>query len=95
MNTKFAPLPGSFMIVALFGFLFAVFFLKDYSLPWTFVVATFSIIMFAASLLSMTFAPVEDELLMDDPVRRKQETEIISAAEALKRQHGEKPRKKK
>lgn len=60
------PLPGGFMIIGMFGFLFATLFLGNYSLNWAFIVGTMSIIVFAASMISMTKAPVEEELLLDE-----------------------------
>jgi formate-dependent nitrite reductase membrane component NrfD len=82
MKTQFAPLPGSFMILGMFGFIFALVFLREVSPPWTFITATFSVMLFGASLLSMTYAPIEDELLVDTPHKKV----IISSQEALKRQ---------
>ncbi len=67
---KFAPLPGSFMITAIIGFLTSVVLIYPNSITWGFAFATVFVLMFAASLISMTHAPVGPELQIDE--RRKQ-----------------------
>ena len=62
---KVAPLSGSFMITAIIGFLIATMFLPQYSLNWAIIVGIISFAMFIASVISMTKAPVEDELALD------------------------------
>lgn len=66
MRERITPLSGGFMIVGLFGFLFSVMFLKNYSLNWAFIVGSVSAIVFVASIISTTNAPVEEELLLDE-----------------------------
>jgi hypothetical protein len=59
---KVAPLSGGFMAVSILGFIiFAVIFEK---MPtWSFTLMIFFAIMFVASVISMTYAPIEDEHL--------------------------------
>ena len=68
MRFKVAPLSGGFMLVSIFGFLFATLFLSKFeaAIDWAFSIGFLSVIMFIASVISMTFAPVEDELLIDE-----------------------------
>ena len=53
---KVAPLTGSFMIVAIVGFLMSAYLLKDIS--WKFTMLIFFAVMFIASFISMTKGPV-------------------------------------
>ncbi|MGE0792629.1 MAG: hypothetical protein AB7V77_00450 [Candidatus Woesearchaeota archaeon] len=63
---KVAPLSGSFMLVSMLGILISTLFLKNYSLNWAFIVGFISICMFVASFISMTYAPIEEELAIDE-----------------------------
>ncbi len=56
MAEKFAPLPASFMIVSIVGFLISAYLVKD--LSWKFTMLLFFAVMFIASFISMTKAPV-------------------------------------
>lgn len=68
MKFEVAPLSGSFMLVSIFGFLFSVFFISKLpgGLPWAWAIGLVSFAMFIASVISMTRAPVEDELALDE-----------------------------
>ena len=57
--TKIAPLKGSFMIVAITGFLVSAYLIKDIS--WKFTMLIFFATMFIASFISMTHAPVAEK----------------------------------
>lgn len=75
---KVAPLSGGFMLTGMFGLLFATMFLNQYSLNWAFIVGIVSFSMFVASMISMTKAPIEDELLIDEHIAdRKKRITII------------------
>lgn len=63
---KVAPLSSSFMLVSLIGIIISTMFLSKLSLNWAFIVGFVSICMFIASLISMTKAPVEEELMIDE-----------------------------
>ena len=63
---KVAPLSGSFMLLSMFGILFSTMFLMKYSINWGFIVLFVSSCMFIASFISMTKAPIEEELLIDE-----------------------------
>ena len=71
MTTTVAPLSRGFFLVSIFGFLFSIMFLKQYSMTWAFVVGFFSVIMFIASMISTTKGPVEEELLLDEPPEQR------------------------
>lgn len=55
-----APLHGSFMITAIVGMLVSVIYVWPSSLVWGFTLALFFLLMFVASLISMTLAPITD-----------------------------------
>ncbi|MFP4195403.1 MAG: hypothetical protein ACLFSN_01425 [Candidatus Woesearchaeota archaeon] len=61
-----APLSQRFFLTSIIGFLLAVMFIADYSVSWAVVVGIISMVMFLASMISMTRAPVEDELALDE-----------------------------
>ncbi len=68
---NFAPLPGSFMITAIIGFLTSVILVYPNSMQWGFAFATVFVLMFAASLISMTHASVGEELQIDEKRKKK------------------------
>ncbi|MGM5480784.1 MAG: hypothetical protein ACQESE_00055 [Nanobdellota archaeon] len=83
-----APLSQGFFLASIIGFLIAVMFLSKYSLPWSIVLGVVSAVMFLASMISMTKAPVEDELALDEHVSgRKDRVVVLSKKEydALKK----------
>ena len=55
---KYAPLSGGFMIASIVGFFVSVIYIADLSLNWGFALAVIFVIMFIASIISMTKAPV-------------------------------------
>jgi len=76
---KVAPLSGGFMLMSIFGFLFAALFLSKYSSTWSFAIGFISAIMFFASMISMTKAPVPEELMIDEHItERKERITIMS-----------------
>lgn len=68
MKFEVAPLSGSFLLVSIFGFLFSVFFIANLpgGLPWAWAIGLICFIMFVASMISVTRAPVEEELALDE-----------------------------
>ncbi|MBW2995859.1 hypothetical protein KY332_01015 [Candidatus Woesearchaeota archaeon] len=56
---KIAPLPGSFMMVSIVGFLVSAYLITDIS--WKFTMLLFFAVMFIASFISMTKAPVVEK----------------------------------
>ena len=52
---KIAPLPASFMMVSIVGFLVSAYMITD--LSWKFTMLLFFAVMFIASFISMTKAP--------------------------------------
>lgn len=82
MRFEVAPLSGGFMLTSIIGFLFAVMFLKNYSLSWAIVIAVVSFVMFIASMISMTKAPIEDELAIDEHyIERKERVKKLTKHE--------------
>lgn len=62
---KAAPLSGSFMMTSMVGFLVSAIYVFPRSMAWGFTLGIFFTIMFVASIISMTYAPVEAELSID------------------------------
>jgi len=57
----YAPLSSAFMLVSIIGFLLAVWLVMDWSEKWGFTFAVIFVIMFIASIISMTKAEPIDE----------------------------------
>ena len=62
---KVAPLSGSFMLTSMVGFMVSAIYVFPRSLSWGFTLGIFFTIMFVASIISMTYAPIEAELAVD------------------------------
>ena len=73
IQMKFAPLSGGFMITSMIGFLIATMFLPQYSPTWAVVIGVISVMLFVASVISMTKAPVEEELALDEGAKKRVE----------------------
>ena len=52
-----APLKGGYMITSIVGFLVSAYCVSDVSARWGFAFALFFVLMFVASLISMTYGP--------------------------------------
>lgn len=65
MKYQTAPLSGGFMILGIFTFLIGIFFIYDLSASWGIIVTAAGLIVFLASMISVTNAPVEEELAID------------------------------
>ena len=64
-----APLSSSFMLVSMLGFMFTVIYSAHGKIneTWGFALGLVFAIMFVASIISMTHAPIEAELYLDRP----------------------------
>ena len=58
MAWKIAPLHGSFMIVAIIGFLATAFLIMPNNRDWGFTLLVFFAVLFIAAFISMSKAPV-------------------------------------
>ena len=58
---KFAPLKGSFMIISILGFFISAIWVYNISPAYGFAFALIFTLMFVASLISMTYAPVSEK----------------------------------
>ncbi|MGM5480058.1 MAG: hypothetical protein ACQESC_01220 [Nanobdellota archaeon] len=77
-----APLSQGFFLVSILGLLIAIFFISSISMSWAIIVGIVSGTMFLASMISMTRAPVEDELALDaSPSERKERVIVLSKKE--------------
>ncbi|MFP4523048.1 MAG: hypothetical protein ACOCQQ_03565 [Candidatus Nanoarchaeia archaeon] len=95
MKYKVAPLSGGFFLLSLLGFFTAIFLLSAISLNWAFIVGGISAMMFFAAIISVTAAPVEDELALDSPKsKRAERVKILSKKEYDARQKKKKTAKK-
>ena len=61
MLSRVAPLKSSFMAASIIGFLVSVFYVSSVSRTWGFTFTLFFTLMFVASMISMTYAPVLPE----------------------------------
>lgn len=66
MAFKPAPLSGSFMLFSMLGLLISTMYINKFSMPWAFAIGILSFCMLIASFISMTNAPVEEELKIDE-----------------------------
>ena len=64
---KVAPLPSNFMLVSMLGFIFSAYFLDNTGLKsWAFTFMLVFAVMFIASMISMSKAPLEDEEMLEE-----------------------------
>lgn len=70
---KVAPLTGGYMITSIVGFLISVMYVYDVSNRWGFTFALFFVLMFVASLISMTYGP-DEAMLHVGHKKRQQES---------------------
>lgn len=66
VHESIAPLSKGFFLTSIFGFLIAVMFITQFSLAWGTIIAIICGVMFLASVISITKAPIEEELTLDD-----------------------------
>jgi len=63
IKDSWAPLSASFMLTSILGFLISVWFISDLSRTWGFTLTFFFVIMFLASIISMTKAePIPEHM---------------------------------
>jgi len=60
---KVAPLKGSFMLTSILGFIISAIYIYDINAKFGFAFSLVFFLMFVASLISMTYAPVEDDII--------------------------------
>lgn len=60
-KVKIAPLSGSFMATAVVGFAVSLIFVYKISMAWGMALMIFFVIMFIASIISMTYAPLPEK----------------------------------
>lgn len=73
---KYAHLSAGFMLTSIIGFLISIFFVNELSPTWGFTFMLFFVIMFVASMISMTKAPFtekeyQEELGIHNKIARK------------------------
>ena len=57
-----APLSGGFMLTSLVGIIISFRIIEPKSPPWGFTFLLFFVLMLVASMISMTYAPVEGQI---------------------------------
>ena len=67
---KAAPLSSGFMLASIIGFLVSVVYVWNLNKSFGFTFAIIFAVMFVASIVSMTHAPVEAELALDHHARK-------------------------
>jgi len=60
---KVAPLKGSFMLISILGFVISAIYVYDINPKFGFAFSLVFVLMFIASLISMTYAPIEDDVI--------------------------------
>jgi len=85
MRFKVAPLSGTFMLVSLFGIFFSTMVLSKVSPTWAFTIGFVSVAAFIASVISMTYGPVEEELSLDEHHTSRKSRVRIEKVERKKR----------
>ena len=68
---KAAPLPSGFMFTAIVGFFITIYFWNILGESFGFTFALFFILLFIASIISMTYASPEDIIAMEERHRRR------------------------
>jgi multisubunit Na+/H+ antiporter MnhB subunit len=58
---QFAPLKSSFMVISILGFIISAVVVYDISPKFGFAFAMIFVLMFVASIISMTYAPVAEK----------------------------------
>ncbi|MCA9477717.1 MAG: hypothetical protein KC535_01055 [Nanoarchaeota archaeon] len=96
---KVAPLSKGFMIASIIGVLLSTMFLPQYSPTWAVTLGVISFVMLIASIISMTHAPVEEELALDSGAYRivqphNEDITFFGKKTTLKEHVKKKPRKK-
>ncbi len=62
MALNVAPLKGTFMIASIVGFFVSAIYVLPRSKSWGFAFTLVFVMMLVASLISMTYSPIESEL---------------------------------
>ena len=57
VSNKIVPLSGSFMLAGILGGIISAFYIYPRSQTWGFTMLIFFVLIFVASLISMTYAP--------------------------------------
>ena len=73
---KIAPLKSSFMLASILIFFIAVYLIKNLSYQWAWAIGFLAVIMFASSLISMTYAPVPDALRVRDEIKPEEKKAV-------------------
>lgn len=58
---KTVPLPSTFMLISILGFLITAFYITPRDITWGFTFLILFATMFIASFISMTKAPIDDK----------------------------------
>lgn len=71
MATKFTPLPHEWMLISIIGFFISVFYIIGLNKTWGFTFILFFVVMFIASLVSMSGAGTSEEEIIELAVHNK------------------------
>jgi hypothetical protein len=67
---KAAPLPSSFMFIAILGFLISAIYFNRLGASWSIAFLIVFVVMFIASFISTVKAPIDAEIAMDHQLRK-------------------------
>jgi len=70
LKRRIAPLSGSFMITAILGFLISTVYIFPRSNPWGLALSVLFAAMFAAAMISTTYAPLEAEIAAENKSKK-------------------------
>ena len=59
---KVAPLPGTFLLTAIVGGIISGTYIYDFDKTWGFTLVLFFVLMFIASIISLTYAPTPEHI---------------------------------
>ncbi len=82
---KVAPLKGSFMLASILGFFISVYLIKNLSYQWAWAIGFLCVIMFCASLISMTYGPPAQEFLVEEKKKSAAKRKAVKKKVAAKK----------
>lgn len=78
MKNHIAPLKNSFMVISMFGFVISAIYIVPKSLQFGFAFCLVFLVMFIASVISMTYSEEIEHLQIDYKRKGKEHVSILS-----------------
>ena len=93
---KVAPLPNSFFLTSIIGFYISIIFVMPRSEDFGVAFSIVFIVMFIASMISLTYAPAKSLIALEEYERKRKGAKILSHTEYIEEhKKGRKKSKKK